>query len=173
MLTQSLENYKELKDSKQWEFKEYKKSAEELILWCGDGDFSISKDGNKWVHKDTGQAWELAEPYRLRRYGKWSFCGNLGAQAGERSLAKPNTLRGIILCDIIDHMSSADFSLRPAATTRGTFAHLYETKQLRAGSRLTDPNQDLDLVVSLTLFHEMFHVVLEEKSWHYPFHPAI
>jgi hypothetical protein len=169
---QRLGNYNELKDSAQWVFSEYYVGTTELILWCGDTDFASSREGRNWVHKDTGQTFKIAKEDRIRRHGQWTLCSDLGMAALEWSLPEPLSLRGLFLCDIIDHMSSEDFRPRPGPTTRGTFKHLYETKQLRAGSSLRAINDDLDLVVSTTLLHEMFHVVLDMRSQHHPFHPA-
>jgi hypothetical protein len=164
MLMQCLGNYYELKDSAQWVFKEYEVGTDELILWCGDGDFTSSETGKTWVHKDTQQTFNIVRKDRIRRHGKWTLSSGLGFAALEWSLPEPLRLRGVFLFDIIDHMSSDTLRPRPGPKSRGTFRYLYDTKQLRAGSRLRNINEDLDLVVSTTLLHEMFHVVLDMRS---------
>jgi hypothetical protein len=162
---QCLDNFSALHRSKAWEFREYQAGTQEVVIMCDSSDFDTN-DGEVWKLKDTDAVVELGPFPRLR--GEYTFC----PVNDDGSIPDAITYHHypyydwswIVLCTLLDVRGTR----KEEPEDRGTLAQLHESGRLGEGSSLLHSRGDLDVVVSVTLLHEMFHAVLDTKSMTVP-----
>jgi hypothetical protein len=133
------------------------KGTKELTLYCGDTAFA-SDNGEDWTFKDTDKDGDFTFSIpkdRVRQTGgKWRLCG---AKSEATTMTKTGVFNAIMLCNVLDKVDEVKGVQKPE--DRGTYAQLHKAQRLTDGSSLRI-RQDLVRVVSKTLLHEMFHVVI-------------
>jgi hypothetical protein len=158
------ENFKTMANAP-WQFTEFTAETKDLVIGCGSDDFT-TEFGWAWKFKATGVQFKVAKMYH--KHDKWTLCPT-GSFAGQIDMPK---LKGyfdvLLLCDILDDKTAKGVPVL-GIEDRGTLEQLYQMPKgskgrLEEGSSFWVQSNDLNLVLSRALLHEMFHVVFKDRS---------